>query len=957
MRSWVLLAGLCACIGNDPNVDEVSSFVKKDKEHKPKKCKPHKKHQDCGSATASVDVAGGEVTTESGLTLAIPYGAVDSATTITVDMTDETAPGAMTPVYEFGPEGTVFAKPVTVTLPFTGTSGTVYWSRLDGSGFDPIGGVIDPVAHTITAQTFHFSLGYVGPSVTTRTVSGGASKTYISASLRQNQPLAIANGEVEAIVGDGNGGFTSLPATGGNGTFTIPNVPSNGQYLLHYHNQYMVTASNTPDLGFLTGGRPDLVPLTSDTLLDLHLDNLEGWTEGDQIEWFSSEANDWDFFTDRLADPALESGATSVDLPINIADINAGFASEIDAAAGDRAVIGQLTAHESDEHVPYVAMTRVAQFPSTFTALDGSAQSLSLTLQDVSAANTLSLDFRGSQYKQALDTYGNPNSTVCTNGTCGAFIGALAQGFGTTDGFYGANADMLLLYDTSGNDILATNMKYADPTALGGQWGVLFFASWTKKTILQLPGTSGRVGVGAGGFADSVTWTTSIASGQAAPVTLKLLPPSNIRVNGASFFAGGGDLGGTATLTWDNPNPVGSLQPAFYTIRVAELSVDAQNKSNGVRIANINTPDTSFTFPPGQILQAGHAYVFSITATASTSSDPSAVAALATAPLKSSIDLAAATVSSGLFGDVQGLGTAQRIIGQQNFPFGTAADDSHVYWAERGEATWEDPTNRNAGNIWAANLDGTNPHVIADNQDLPFDVEVIGSTLYWTNLDTVMSLDLADANATPQVVANDPGASELLVYDGDLYWMSWSGTSRLHAGALTSVTPYAAVNFATDGVSFYYAQYGDEPPNATGTVDAMPFAGGPITTLVSGQPQTWNVHTDGEYVYFSNQAWEDEGNATINRVPVGGGPVEELVRGTELMKYFSIDANYLYYVHDSFVWRLPKAGGTEEAIAGLVQTIGCVQAEMTIHAGVLYFTDTCGTISGAGNSVFRLQLP
>jgi hypothetical protein len=65
-------------------------------------------------------------------------------------------------------------------------------------------------------------------------------------------------------------------------------------------------------------------------------------------------------------------------------------------------------------------------------------------------------------------------------------------------------------------------------------------------------------------------------------------------------------------------------------------------------------------------------------------------------------------VTSGLFGDAHGIGLAQPITRGLNYPFGTAANDTQVFWTERGEATWENPTNRNAGNIWAANLDGSN---------------------------------------------------------------------------------------------------------------------------------------------------------------------------------------------------------------------------------------------------------
>ena len=378
-------------------------------------------------------------------------------------------------------------------------------------------------------------------------------------------------------------------------------------------------------------------------------------------------------------------------------------------------------------------MTRVARFPDGFNALSGDAQSLTLALTDVTAGNSLSIDYRGSQFKQVVDTYGNPNSVVCGAGLCGGFAGALGQAWSATDGFYGANADMLLMADNVGEDLVATDMKYANPSELGGAWGVLFHVRWTKRNYVQLPGTSGRVGVGANGFANAVDWTTTIATAQNATITPKLLPPSNIRVNGASFFDGGPELGNTATVTWDNPNPPGSLQPAFYTIGVIELVVDADNLSRGIRRATIHTTDTSFTFPPDLILHAGHSYVFVLTSQASTSADPSAVEALATAPFKSSIDIATATVSSGLFSQFESLPIAQRIQGHLETPLDTTANATQVFWTEHGEPPWFVPANRNAGNIWAANLDGTNAHVIAANQDLPSRIALIDSTLYWIN--------------------------------------------------------------------------------------------------------------------------------------------------------------------------------------------------------------------------------
>jgi hypothetical protein len=360
------------------------------------------------------------------------------------------------------------------------------------------------------------------------------------------------------------------------------------------------------------------------------------------------------------------------------------------------------------------------------------------------------------------------------------------------------------------------------------------------------------------------------------------------------------------------------------------------------------------------ILQAGHAYVFQVTATASTSGSQADVDRLASAPFKDTLNVARATVTSGLFGDVHGTPLAELIQDGQSYPLGTAASPTNIFWLERGQAPWDPPTVRNAGNLWMANLDGTDPRIIASGLDLPFELVVSNGALYWANQgdgtdSTVVSLDLAtiDPNSTtnsPTLVANAPGVGDILAFGGDVYWISWAGTTRLSNGALASVNPNAGVNFDTDGVNFYYTNYGDSPPGATGTVDAVPFAGGPVSTLVTGQPQAWDVHTDGAYVYWSNQAWEQEGLATINRIPVGGGPSETLTTGNELMKYFTLDANNLYFVRDGFVYAQPKAGGAAVVLAA-VPTFGCPQADLTVSAGALYFTDTCGM------ATYRVALP
>jgi hypothetical protein len=72
----------------------------------------------CGTATATVGVDGGTVSTPMGATVTLPFGAVDGPTVITIETSTVAPPrGALSPVYQFGPAGIVFARPVIVSLP------------------------------------------------------------------------------------------------------------------------------------------------------------------------------------------------------------------------------------------------------------------------------------------------------------------------------------------------------------------------------------------------------------------------------------------------------------------------------------------------------------------------------------------------------------------------------------------------------------------------------------------------------------------------------------------------------------------------------------------------------------------------------------------------------------------------------------------------------------------------
>jgi hypothetical protein len=136
-------------------------------------------------ATITVHIdntTGGVVALPDGATIDVPAGALPPGVdSISVTSAPEPAPAeykALSPVYVFGPDGTVFLKPLTVSIPLTVNGAwtieelTMLWSRSRGDGFDmlPTQFVPGPASDSSflgSAQVRHFSSGFCGPKFTT----------------------------------------------------------------------------------------------------------------------------------------------------------------------------------------------------------------------------------------------------------------------------------------------------------------------------------------------------------------------------------------------------------------------------------------------------------------------------------------------------------------------------------------------------------------------------------------------------------------------------------------------------------------------------------------------------------------------------------------------------------------------------------------------------------------------
>ncbi|BDG05255.1 hypothetical protein [Anaeromyxobacter oryzae] len=114
--------------------------------------------------SAHIDAAGGELATPDGLLeITIPPGAISAPQDFTIQEIVNYAPGSIGGAYRLGPDGTKFAKPVSITFKADVSAhdlddlaiayqdaGSGYWVR-------PAGAVRDRAAGTVTVTTPHFS--------------------------------------------------------------------------------------------------------------------------------------------------------------------------------------------------------------------------------------------------------------------------------------------------------------------------------------------------------------------------------------------------------------------------------------------------------------------------------------------------------------------------------------------------------------------------------------------------------------------------------------------------------------------------------------------------------------------------------------------------------------------------------------------------------------------------------
>lgn len=142
---------LCFCGLEPVEVDEIED--------------PEIEEPEIGTTSSALIGSEGGTLAFGSASLVVPAGALAVETEISVNVSFDIAPSAFTaysPVFEFGPAGQVFDRPVTVRLPYHGSadSATIFWTTLEGGSFMALPTRVED-GHAV-AEITHFSDGFVG---------------------------------------------------------------------------------------------------------------------------------------------------------------------------------------------------------------------------------------------------------------------------------------------------------------------------------------------------------------------------------------------------------------------------------------------------------------------------------------------------------------------------------------------------------------------------------------------------------------------------------------------------------------------------------------------------------------------------------------------------------------------------------------------------------------------------
>jgi len=467
-------------------------------------------------------------------------------------------------------------------------------------------------------------------AVQTRTVTGLFSFAFHSATSGTTQQFVDVTGQtVEAIVPDGAGGFTRIPASArrADGTYAITGVPE-GPHWVRLGSRYVWTDQPFVDWSFDAFGRADVAFPGSPTGLVVNAGNLAPWQTTDTLAWVVPQHGY--SLAMPLADPGFVNAPRLGETALGAFTFEVGpnglAGGLLDAAKGDVAYINQLsTLAPVASHGPVRVLARSLVLPP-LTLTDGLATTVNSGFLDIEANARLRLHWQRSAFMRHRDAV-HPGALPATTFLAVSSF-ALPPVYGNPTDAYS-----LLEFNTFGSaDIDFGTLRYGNPFPSDWNRVVDAFASFTKNYLAPGATVSEPLQRGL-----SVSVLVDPASRDNAAMTLApaITPPRHPQINGKTLFANQLAVGSTPSLSWTAPD-VGT--PSRYFVRLLELLPDG-TRSRFRPVATFTTAETSMTVPPG-LLSAGHVYVVTIAAMATS--------APVTQPNRNSLPFAFATTMSAI---------------------------------------------------------------------------------------------------------------------------------------------------------------------------------------------------------------------------------------------------------------------------------------------------------------------
>jgi hypothetical protein len=193
----------------------------------------------------------------------------------------------------------------------------------------------------------------------------------------------------------------------------------------------------------------------------------------------------------------------------------------------------------------------------------------------------------------------------------------------------------------------------------------------------------------------------------------------------------------------------------------------------------------------------------------------------------------------------------------------TITSSAHLYWTD------------GAGTVNEANLDGSNPHVIATGQPIPGGVAVNSTSLYWSDQNGIMQAGL-DGSNPHLIVTHQAGVLGIAVNGSNLYWAINSNGTVWEAG-LDGSNPHPIGGpqlfpgaVAVNGSNVYWADAGGAP--GTGTITEASLDGSNAHVIVGGRTGGSILAVDSSHLYWT-------GSGTITEAGLDGSNPQTIITG------------------------------------------------------------------------------